>query len=226
MVNPAAVKTIATLRLRRRRPASRENRHRRHEPVLFTWDVSSSTPSLLTDGALTYIYGPQGLPVGQVATNGDTSYFVHDQLGSTRLVLRQDGTALGAYSFDAYGSTTSATNPSATPVLYAGAYRDAESGLYYLIHRYDSTVASYLSVDHAMSLTHERYEYADDHPVDYIDPLGLSWYKPWTWSTETWKTVGEVAGTVSLAAGLTLLCVALVTSQWGRRAPPRSPRPS
>lgn len=63
----------------------------------FCWN-DASTPDLLTDATNTYLYGPDGLPIEQTSAAG-TFCFVHDQEGSTLLLLAWNGTVSGAYSY-------------------------------------------------------------------------------------------------------------------------------
>ena len=46
------------------------------------WDLADGPPLLITDGATSYIYGPNNQPIEQVSTLG-TLYYYADQLGST-----------------------------------------------------------------------------------------------------------------------------------------------
>jgi RHS repeat-associated protein len=61
-----------------------------------------------------------------------------------------------------------------TPLLFAGQYRDDESGLYYLRARYyDPATAQFLTVDPAAVVTQERYAYVAGNPTNRTDPSGL-----------------------------------------------------
>jgi len=57
----------------------------------FTWQRSGTLPLLLVDGATSYIYGPDGLPLEQVNSAGTALFYLHDQLGSTRLLVNGAG---------------------------------------------------------------------------------------------------------------------------------------
>jgi len=106
------------------------------------------------------------------------TYYLHDQLGSTRVLVGQSGTVEATYTYDAYGQMTgSMGSPSAlaaNPFGYAGQYTDAESGLVYLRHRYyDPATGQFLSVDALVSVTGQPYAYAAGDPVNNSDPSGL-----------------------------------------------------
>ncbi len=62
-----------------------------------------------------------------------------------------------------------------------------------------------MSLDPAVSLTLTPYGYADDNPLNAVDPTGLSWYNPFSWSADTWGTVAAVTGFVAAGA---ILCAA------------------
>jgi YD repeat-containing protein len=57
----------------------------------FTWDNSGSLPLLIVDGTPSYVYGTDGLPLEQVTASG-ALFYLHDQLGSTRLLTDSTGT--------------------------------------------------------------------------------------------------------------------------------------
>ena len=58
----------------------------------YAWDVSEAIPALLeeeTGGKVTkYVYGPTGLPLEEILSNGKTYYYAHDNLGSTPVSSR------------------------------------------------------------------------------------------------------------------------------------------
>ncbi len=171
----------------------------------FTWNTNESDPALLSDSLANYIYGPNGLPIEQIATGGQVNYYFHDALGSTRLLLNSAGNISGTMTYSAEGSPISVNGPATTPLQYAGGYRDAESGLYYLVDRYyDPASAQFMSIDPALAITLSPYGYANDDPSNLTDPLGLSWWNPTTWTAKTW---GNVALGVGIVAGLAAVCV-------------------
>jgi RHS repeat-associated protein len=141
----------------------------------FTYDVTNSpSPLILADSVKSYVYGPGGLPIEQIANaTSAPTYFTHDQLGSTRLLTGPTGAVVATYTYSAYG-TSSHTGTGSTPLMFAGQYSDAETGLYLMGSRYyDPATAQFLSIDPLVQLTGESYAYGDDDPVDRIDPTGL-----------------------------------------------------
>jgi uncharacterized protein RhaS with RHS repeats len=77
-----------------------------------TWDTAEGLPLLIQDGTTNEIDGPDGLPLEQVTGNGTVSYYVHDQLGSTRELVAGGGQIVTFYGYDAYGTLlTSGISP-------------------------------------------------------------------------------------------------------------------
>lgn len=146
-----------------------------HTTTSFVWQPAGpSTPALLlADGSTDYVYGPGGLPLEQI--NGSTVlYYLHDQLGSTRVLTSSSGAVAATYTYGAYGNLTASTGTVTNPFTFAGGYTDPESGLMYLLHRYyDPVTAQFTSVDPLVDTTGAPYAYAAADPVNSIDPTGL-----------------------------------------------------
>jgi RHS repeat-associated protein len=137
------------------------------------WDTTTGTPQILSDGTDSFIYGPQGQVVEQISQQGTPQYLVHDQLGSTRMILNAQGNPTGTFTYDAYGNLTRETGTATTPIGFAGGYTDAATGNLYLQARYyDPRTATFLTVDPLVSQTMQPYQYANDNPVNDTDPSG------------------------------------------------------
>jgi RHS repeat-associated protein len=140
--------------------------------VSFAWDTTSSNPEVLNDSTYSFIYGDNGHVIEQIDASGVSTYFVQDQLGSTRVLTNSSGSVVGTYTYGPYGQVTSHTGNTTTPIGYAGAYTDT-SGLVYLVHRYyDPQTGEFLSVDPLVSQTQIPYGYAGNDPVNKTDPSG------------------------------------------------------
>jgi len=162
----------------------------------FTWDVTTSTPRILSNGTLDFLYGPDGSVLEQenVATGANALFYSHDALGSTRELVNVTGTVVSRLVYGPYGLPTSqsTTNPP-TPIGYAGGYADS-SGFIYLVNRYyDPVTAQFLTVDPLVSQTGQPYAYAGDDPVNNVDPSGLYTY------TYTWLLGSKPAGETSVS---------------------------
>jgi RHS repeat-associated protein len=103
-------------------------------------------------------------------------YLHHDQIGSTRVMTDQTGASRATATYDPYGNVIGVTGTVTTTFLYAGQYRDAESGFYYLRARYyDSSTGQFLSHDPLQALSKQPYGYASDNPLNVTDSSGL-WF--------------------------------------------------
>lgn len=164
----------------------------------FTWDSRGSVPTVLSDGSTDYVYGPAGVPVEQFTAGGaNTAFFFTDAHGSTVDLTNSSGTITGSYAYTAWGTVASHTGAS-TPIEYAAAYSDSETGFLYLQARYyDPETGVFASVDALVSKTLAAYLYANNDPLNMLDPLGL-----WGWG-DTWRLVGAIGvgvGVIALAA--------------------------
>ncbi|HWU23468.1 MAG TPA: RHS repeat-associated core domain-containing protein, partial [Nocardioides sp.] len=140
-----------------------------------TWDRASTVPLLLSDGPHKFIYGPGGVPIEQITTSTAAVTYLHtDQAGSVRLLTDTSGTVTGTYSYDPWGQTTAHTGTGTTPLGYDGQYTDPESGLIYLRARYyDPQTAQFLTLDPAVAVTGQPYNYTGNDPLNAADPTGL-----------------------------------------------------
>jgi len=141
----------------------------------FTWDVAAPLPTIIQDGTTRYVTGANGLPLEQIAADGTVRYYHQDAVGSTRALTNASGQVVAVYAYDPYGNVTSFSSGNLTnPFQFAGQYTDTESGLQYLRARYyDPSTGNFMSRDPAGALTGETYSYANDSPLNFIDPTGL-----------------------------------------------------
>jgi RHS repeat-associated protein len=117
--------------------------------------------------------------------SGARSFYVSDNLGTTRALTNSAGSVTDTYSFDAYGNSIALAGATSNPYLYAGEWLDASAGQYYIRARdYEQSLGRFTSRDvflaiDRMPLTLNRYTYANNDSVDSSDPSGfidgLSW---------------------------------------------------
>jgi RHS repeat-associated protein len=140
----------------------------------LAWDEAESVPLLLSDGTNSYIYGPGGLPIEQINSEGKVFYLHHDQQGSTRMLTGSTGAKESTFTYDSYGNTTGTTGTVKTALGYDAQLTGASSGLIYLRARtYDPKTAQFLSVDPASEVSREPYAYSADNPITRGDATGL-----------------------------------------------------
>jgi RHS repeat-associated protein len=167
---------------------------------------ASGLALLLTDGTTDFIYGPDDQVIEQEdsTSSGSPQFYVDDQLDSTRLLVNLSGSIDMKATYDAFGNVTSSSGTASTPIGYAGAYADSETGLLYLIHRYyDPTTAQFLTVDPLLAQTHNPYGYAADDPTTESDPGGL----------DTFGECAGVQGTAGNFAGTMTICIVRTANQ-------------
>jgi RHS repeat-associated protein len=162
----------------------------------FTWGQTTpdaQVPQLLEDGSTYYIYGPDGTPLEQI-TGSTPTYYLHDQLGSTRALTNSSGAATGTFTYNSYGGIQASTGTATTTLGYAGQYTDPTTGLTYLRARwYDPATGQFTSVDPLQQLTDQPYTYASDNPINYTDPSGRC---------GALCVIGVVAGGASMLTGI------------------------
>lgn len=160
----------------------------------YAWNTLGATPVLLTDGHTNYIYGPDSLPVEQIAADGTTTYLHHDQIGSTRLITDSSGDTAAAMTYSPFGQLAGTTGTAATDLGYAGQYTDPGTGLEYDQARwYDPQTAQFMSVDPLNEITQQAYAYAGDNPTSEADPSGLDETIPTTagpYAGQSWAMAG------------------------------------
>jgi RHS repeat-associated protein len=107
---------------------------------------------------------------------GSSRYYVYyDGNGSVAGLINSLGVNEATYAYDPYGNTTpSGSSPSTDPFRYKGGYEDS-TGLYKFGTRYyNPGLGSWTQQDSVPG--GNRYAYADDNPVNEVDPSGLSSY--------------------------------------------------
>lgn len=133
-----------------------------------------------TDDVTTkYVYG-LGL-IGE-EVDGEFKTYHYDYRGSTVAITEDDGSIIDTFEYDTYGKLLSHVGETDTPFCYNG--RDGvmtePNGLYYMRNRFYSPDLKrfinpdLLAGDITNAITLNRYAYANNNPVSFVDPLGLS----------------------------------------------------
>ena len=147
----------------------------------FVWDTAEGLPLAIQDGTTSYVTGPGGLPLEQVAGTAVT-YYHGDQLGSTRALSNSSGAVVASYNFDAYGNPIGTPPAFANPFGFTGQYTDGESGWMFLRARYDDPGSGQFTTrDPLTAVTRAPYAYTSDNPLNATDPGGLynCGWQPW-----------------------------------------------
>jgi RHS repeat-associated protein len=112
------------------------------------------------------------------AGSGMVSYYGTDGHGSTRFLTNPNGAATDSYVYDAYGILISGSGSTPNNYLYCGQQWDGDLGMYYLRARYyQPDTGRFWTMDtfegnNEDPLSLHKYLYAQDDPVDNVDPLG------------------------------------------------------
>jgi RHS repeat-associated protein len=110
-------------------------------------------------------------------------FYIHDRLGSVRLVVNDVGDVNNSYTYNPYGEDL-ATEVSETvynPFKFTGQWFDDEIGQYYLRARmYDPALMRFTGRDPVKGksqqpLTFNPYLYCQNDPIDNIDPVDANW---------------------------------------------------
>ncbi|HEX6164895.1 MAG TPA: RHS repeat-associated core domain-containing protein, partial [Vicinamibacterales bacterium] len=113
-----------------------------------------------------------------VSRPGGTRFYHADGLGSIRLLTDETGAVTDTYTFDAFGALTGRTGSDPNPYLFTGEPLSPISGLYHLRARWMNPAGGgFLSIDPVDGVieqprTLNRYHYAVNDPVNYVDPTG------------------------------------------------------
>jgi RHS repeat-associated protein len=112
----------------------------------------------------------------QAQQNGTVTYVYTDPQGTPLAEADAQGNITATFDYAPYGTIALGTPPYGPG--YTGHVDDPETNLIYMQHRYyDAATGRFVSVDPvsptaANIFTFNRYGYADDNPVRYIDPDG------------------------------------------------------
>ncbi len=140
-------------------------------------------------------------------TQGGTTHYHADGLGSTRLLTTSTGQGADRWWYEAFGEVETSTGSSGNTFLFAGEQLDPNLGHYYLRARYmDPANGRFTQMDlfsgyDSDPVSLHKYLYANGSPVDYSDPSGY-------YSISELSTVSGVQKALSAIAVNTTINVA------------------
>lgn len=122
-----------------------------------------------------YIYHPSGMLLARMNPSGDIQYYHTDIRGSVILMTDENGDITNQYQYEDFGSVAKSFEPDNDPnrFKYVGGYgvEYDTSDLYYMRARYyKPSIGRFLTEDPIWSTN--LYPYADNNPINRIDPEG------------------------------------------------------
>ncbi|WAT14754.1 RHS repeat domain-containing protein [Xanthomonas fragariae] len=120
-----------------------------------------------------------GLGIDQRYARNDTggrTYFLTDQLGSTRLLTNAAGGVVQRYEYDPYGATTQSSTAYTNPYQYTGREKDSSGLYYYRARYYRPQWGRFISEDPIqLAAGPNSYAYVGGNPISFTDSLGLDY---------------------------------------------------
>src|SRR3990172_4805785 len=124
----------------------------------------------------TFVYGLHVNVPEYMTTSAGTYRFIHDHLGSPRLVVdTTSGAVVQRMDYDSFGQVLADTNPGFQPFGFAGGLWDRDTGLVRFGARdYDPSVGRWTNKDARLFDAGDTnlYAYVANDPVNFIDPEG------------------------------------------------------
>ncbi|WP_336864602.1 DNRLRE domain-containing protein [Peribacillus frigoritolerans] len=156
--------------------------------IYYTYDENNNVVlETNKSGAVlaSYVYDNANRPLTMTKA-GKTYTFHANAHGDITSVTDEAGTIVASFQYDAWGNhlKESGSFASQVPFRYAGYRYDTETKLYYLQQRYyNPDIGRFLTLDPVLGdkenpITQNGYAYADNDPVNLIDPNGEKASKP------------------------------------------------
>ena len=153
----------------------------------YVVDIAGELPVILMElngsGGIvkTYVYAnSEVIAQHEGDTSADRYFYLHDRLGSVRLVIDEAGAVQNYYTYEPFGRTIESGGTLDNPFRFTGQYFDSEIEEYYLRARqYNPYISRFTSRDPVRGefdepITVHKYLYCANNPINYVDPTGKS----------------------------------------------------
>jgi len=124
------------------------------------------------------------LPLAEAAEQRKIYFFHNDHLGSTTMVTNEQGQVVSRAEYAPYGATVVQTGAAQPAHRFTGQRLDTSTSLYFFNARYyDPQLGRFIQPDSIVQApadpqTLNRYSYARNNPLKFVDPSGHFWFIP------------------------------------------------
>jgi len=146
------------------------------------WDGGSIVAEL-ADSAVTDIY-LRGANLIYAQESGVKAYYSYNAHGDVVQLADSSGNVTKEYKYDAFGVEYNQDENDTNPWRYCGEYFDLSSGTYYLRARYYSPAIGRFLTEDPIRAGLNWYTYANNNPVLFIDPSGLTYIIAWSYGSK------------------------------------------
>jgi RHS repeat-associated protein len=148
---------------------------------IYNRQANVSYPSFGYGGVTNLTFDVQTVPGLAVEFGNNTTYYIGDQLGSTRLEFAGGGWPVSSNTFYPFGQEQTASADT-NHYKFTGQERDSESNLdYFKARHYSFTAGRFMSpdpyngsMDPSNPQSFNRYSYVGNNPLGFTDPTGLT----------------------------------------------------
>ncbi len=126
------------------------------------------------------------------------AYYVFDIIGNTQQLVIATGTVCNSYTYTPFGTLLQRIEATSNPFEYVGELGVLQEGngkSYMRARTYDSLYGTFMQADPMLVIPpfKNRYTYASNNPIDFLDPMGLYTLKDWIIDkSKEWKKQDEI----------------------------------
>jgi len=153
--------------------------------IHYIWDGANLIAETDGNGNIItrYVFGNDIDEIVLATQNNQNAWILQDRIGSTTSTIDDRGLVTGQGNYEVYGIPQNSVTIG-IPQRFAGMRWDDDAQLYYVRNRwYDPELGRFISPDYIQSSLKSQYNYAENSPAHYIDPLGLHQ----TTTDQNWK---------------------------------------